>query len=263
MRIHINHTTRYSYNESVKNTAFNACASPRKRWRTSARLSWRMTLPRLSSEVYDGFGNYCTILNLAGPLQSLEIQAQGTVEIGGSAEHILDKRIHPLAFLNSTALTGCNEAMRDFAEIQTGGTARPARPDAAEPRRARPHDLHSRHHPCGHRRRRSFCVGQRRVSRPRPCVFSLRARLGRCLPAMCRATCSATTMPTWPATPGQKPASTENGMCSTPPTSFSNPATMCSWPWGWTDNDAAPVRGMRQGGGTEQMSFSVQVQQAQ
>jgi transglutaminase-like putative cysteine protease len=28
-------------------------------------------------------------------------------------------------------------------------------------------------------------------------------------------------------------------------------------------NDAAPVRGMRQGGGTEQMSFSVQVQQAQ
>ena len=121
MRIHINHTTRYSYNESVKHSIQCLRLTPQTLAHQRV-LSWRMTLPRLSSEVYDGFGNYCTILNLAGPLQSLEIQAQGTVEIGGSAEHILDKRIHPLVFLNSTALTGCNEAMRDFAEIQTGGT---------------------------------------------------------------------------------------------------------------------------------------------
>ena len=120
MRIHINHTTRYSYNESVKHSIQCLRLTPQTLAHQRV-LSWRMTLPRLSSEVYDGFGNYCTILNLAGPLQSLEIQAQGTVEIGGSAEHILDKRIHPLVFLNSTALTGCNEAMRDFAEIQTGG----------------------------------------------------------------------------------------------------------------------------------------------
>ena len=120
MRIHINHTTRYSYNESVKHSIQCLRLTPQTLAHQRV-LSWRMTLPRLSSEVYDGFGNYCTILNLAGPLQSLEIQAQGTVEIGGSAEHILDKRIHPLVFLNSTPLTGCNEAMRDFAEIQTGG----------------------------------------------------------------------------------------------------------------------------------------------
>ena len=71
MRIHINHTTRYSYNESVKHSIQCLRLTPQTLAHQRV-LSWRMTLPRLSSEVYDGFGNRV-------------LSTEGLTDVGGLA----------------------------------------------------------------------------------------------------------------------------------------------------------------------------------
>ena len=261
MRIHINHTTRYSYNESVKHSIQCLRLTPQTLAHQRV-LSWRMTLPRLSSEVYDGFGNYCTILNLAGPLQSLEIQAQGTVEIGGSAEHILDKRIHPLVFLNSTALTGCNEAMRDFAEIQTGGT--PDRQGLMRLSRAVLDHM-------------TYIPGTTHVATAAAEAFALGSGVCQDHTHVFLACARALDVPARYVS-GYLLSDDDAHLAShawaeacldgkwyvfDTTNQLFQPSHHVQLAVGLDYNDAAPVRGMRQGGGTEKMSFSVQVQQAQ
>ena len=120
MKIQIIHSTQYFYDEPVKKSIQCLRLTPQTLAHQRV-LMWQLSLPRLSEEIYDGFGNYCTMLNLTEPHSVLNIHAQGMVEIDDHSEYNTDNRISPLVFLNSSDLTQCDAAMHDFAETQTGG----------------------------------------------------------------------------------------------------------------------------------------------
>ncbi len=120
MKIQIQHTTRYRYDEAVKRSLQYLRLTPQTLAHQRV-LSWQLTLPHISPEIYDGFGNYCTILNCNVPHTHLSINAQGWVEIDDSSDYNTDQRIAPQVFLNTTWRTRSTEVLVDFAEIQTGG----------------------------------------------------------------------------------------------------------------------------------------------
>lgn len=120
MKIQINHSTQYFYESEVKKSVQLLRVTPQTLAHQKV-LMWQLSLPRYSAEVFDGFGNYCTVLNMNEPHSMLNIQAQGIVEIDDISECNTDNRIRPEIFLNSTRLTECNEAIRDFAHRHTGG----------------------------------------------------------------------------------------------------------------------------------------------
>ncbi|UOO82011.1 transglutaminase family protein [Uruburuella testudinis] len=122
MKIQIHHTTNYHYEEPVKKSIQVLRITPQTLAHQRV-LSWQLTLPRISAEMFDGFGNYCTVLNLNQPHQSLHVQAQGWVEIDDDSDYNTDAYMPPTVFLNRTWLTRSDEALADFAEIQTGGRA--------------------------------------------------------------------------------------------------------------------------------------------
>lgn len=120
MKIQISHSTQYFYESEAKKSVQLLRVTPQSLAHQKV-ISWQLSLPRYSPEVFDGFGNYCTILNVNEPHSMLNIQAQGMVEIDDASECSADNRIRPEIFLNSSSLTRSNEAIRDFAYRHTDG----------------------------------------------------------------------------------------------------------------------------------------------
>ncbi|MDO5288124.1 MAG: transglutaminase family protein [Pseudomonadota bacterium] len=120
MKLHIDHSTQYFYDTPAKHSIQLLRVTPQTLAHQQV-LSWQLTLPRLAEEVFDGFGNYCTVLNVTGPHDVLNIHAQGIVEVDDTSEYNSDTRLPPDIFLNPTALTQCDEQMHDFTQRITGG----------------------------------------------------------------------------------------------------------------------------------------------
>lgn len=114
MRFSINHETRYDYEQVTRNSIQLLRVTPQTLAHQTV-LSWRLTLPRLAEELYDGFGNYCTVLSLNEPHQQLCITAEGEVAIDDSVSKIKDDRVPAGIFLRQTTLTDCTPALYDFA----------------------------------------------------------------------------------------------------------------------------------------------------
>ncbi|SDQ50047.1 Transglutaminase-like enzyme, putative cysteine protease [Pseudomonas sp. UC 17F4] len=113
MRLTISHETAYHYEDQVRASIQYLRLTPHDSERQQV-LSWQLDLPRPVRAQLDPFGNILHVLSLEEPHSDLVIGARGLVDIDESreAEHELQS---PLPFLRFTRLTEADEALRAFA----------------------------------------------------------------------------------------------------------------------------------------------------
>ena len=118
MRLSISHETAYRYDDEVRASIQYLRLTPHDTERQHV-LSWQLDLPRPVRAQLDPFGNILHVLTLDGPHSGIVISARGQVDIDETqeAEHEAQS---PLPFLRFTRLTETDEAIRAFAVAQCG-----------------------------------------------------------------------------------------------------------------------------------------------
>ena len=125
MRIEVDHTTLYQYSGKVARSTQILRLQPLT-GRGQRVLDWRVDLPARAANFIDSFGNFTHVLTLDSEYESLRIRAQGRVEVdvGFSTEPL--EPINPLVFLRPTALTSPDAALKEFAGHEQAAIARDA-----------------------------------------------------------------------------------------------------------------------------------------
>lgn len=258
MKIDIQHTTRYFYDEPVTKSIQYLRVTPQTLAHQKV-LEWTLTLPRFGEEIFDGFGNFCTILSLNEQHDGLTIQAEGNIEIDDNADGIADGRIPPQVYLNSTWLTRSTEALVEFAEIQTGGrTDRETLMKLSEA--VLGHMPYVPGTTCVETTaKQAFALGSG-VCQDHTHVFAACARsLG--VPVRYVSGYLVTDDDNHLASHAWAEAFLDGSWYVFDTTNqLFSPSRHVQLAVGRDYNDTAPVRGMRQGGGEEQMEFEVEVQ---
>lgn len=113
MRLTISHETAYHYEDQVRTSIQYLRLTPSDSDRQHV-LSWQLDLPRPVRAQRDPFGNILHVLSLEEPHLDLYISARGLVEIDQTCETEHDAQ-SPLPFLRFTRLTEPDEALRAFA----------------------------------------------------------------------------------------------------------------------------------------------------
>jgi transglutaminase-like putative cysteine protease len=119
MKIKVTHETCYAYDSPTKRSIQLLRVTPLSLGRQKV-LSWSLALPRCGSELFDGFGNCCTLLSLPEPHECLRIKAQGEVELEEDLDWLEDDRLPPGLFLRETPLTRCTGPIREMAARRLG-----------------------------------------------------------------------------------------------------------------------------------------------
>ena len=123
MQLHIRHETLYRYGEPVKRSVQNLRLTPR-RDPVQRALSWNMSVPGRCRSQVDAYGNIVHLLTLDEPHREIRIVVDGVVETADAASPLPEEgNISPLAFLAETPLTRPDEAILAFARsrLQSGG----------------------------------------------------------------------------------------------------------------------------------------------
>ncbi len=124
MQLHIRHETLYRYGEPVKRSVQNLRLTPRRDPMQRA-LSWNMTAPGRHRSQVDAYGNIVHLLTMDEPHREIRIVVNGIVETEDQSSASLpdEGRISPLAFLAETPLTRPDEAIAEFARphLHAGG----------------------------------------------------------------------------------------------------------------------------------------------
>jgi transglutaminase-like putative cysteine protease len=123
MQLHIRHETTYHYDLPVKYSIQTLRLTPRRDAGQRA-LSWKVTAPGRRMEQTDAHGNITHLLTLEEPHREISVVVQGIVDTGGSEPFADDGPLSPLAYLAPTPLTQSDEALRHFASsILQGGSS--------------------------------------------------------------------------------------------------------------------------------------------
>ncbi|WP_137886847.1 transglutaminase family protein [Pseudomonas sp. 2FE] len=117
MRLSISHDTTYHYEDQVRASIQYLRMTPHDSERQRV-LNWQLNLPRPVRAQLDPYGNILHVLTLDEPHESIVIGARGQVEIDelSEAEH---ERQSALPFLRVTRLTEPDQALREFAKEQS------------------------------------------------------------------------------------------------------------------------------------------------
>jgi transglutaminase-like putative cysteine protease len=116
MQLHIRHETLYRYGEPVKRSVQNLRLTPRPD-PVQRVLSWNIAAPGRQSAQIDAYGNVVHLLTLDEPHREIRINVTGVVEtLDETALVPAEGRLSPLAYLAPTALTRADEAINDFVQ---------------------------------------------------------------------------------------------------------------------------------------------------
>jgi transglutaminase-like putative cysteine protease len=114
MQLHIRHETVYRYGEPVKRSVQNLRLTPRPD-PVQRVLNWRIAAPGRQSAQIDAYGNVVHLLTLDEPHREIRINVSGVVETQEEAALVpAEGRLSPLAYLAPTPLTRADEAIVDF-----------------------------------------------------------------------------------------------------------------------------------------------------
>jgi len=121
MELHIRHETLYRYGEPVKRSVQNLRLTPRREPIQRA-LSWDISAPGRQHAQIDAYGNVVHLLTLDEPHREIRIVVNGVVETEDSESVVLanDGKLSPLAYVAETPLTRSDEAMARFASQHLG-----------------------------------------------------------------------------------------------------------------------------------------------
>jgi len=125
MQLHILHETRYRYERPVKYSVQSLHLTPRRDLCQRA-LSWNIAAPGRRLEQIDAHGNISHLLTVEEPHREISIVVRGVVETADTDARQDDGPLSPLAYLSPTQLTAPNDELRAFAQA--------AMPPAADPR---------------------------------------------------------------------------------------------------------------------------------
>jgi transglutaminase-like putative cysteine protease len=123
MQLRILHRTAYRYAEPVKYSAQALRLTPRREGQQRV-LSWAIHAPGRRIEQVDAHGNVTHLLTLENPHKEIEIIVSGSVEVaveGALVPH--EGPLSPLAYLASTPLTASDAAIGALAREHLEGKA--------------------------------------------------------------------------------------------------------------------------------------------
>lgn len=118
MKLSICHDTTYRYEDQVRASIQYLRLTPQESERQHV-LDWQLRLPRPAHPQRDAYGNVLHVLTLDEPHESIVIAAHGHVEIDVDSECEHD-RLSPLPFLRTTRLTRADGALLEFSRAQCG-----------------------------------------------------------------------------------------------------------------------------------------------
>jgi len=118
MKLAIRHETRYTYETPVRYSARYLRLTPRDTARQKV-LDWRLDTPGQPTRTLDGYGNVLDVLTLDRPVAEIVIRVAGTVEtmpIVDAPSDFTGTPLPPLVFLRSTALTRADARLQALAQ---------------------------------------------------------------------------------------------------------------------------------------------------
>jgi transglutaminase-like putative cysteine protease len=115
MQLHIRHETRYRYERPVKYSVQSLHLTPR-RDPSQRAIAWSISAPGRRLEQVDAYGNISHLLTIEGPHREISIVVHGVVETTDTEGRQDDGPLSPLAFLAPTKLTTPNADLRAFAQ---------------------------------------------------------------------------------------------------------------------------------------------------
>lgn len=123
MQLHIRHETIYRYAEPVKRSVQNLRLTPR-RDPIQRALSWTLQAPGRQHAQLDAHGNIVHLLIVNEPHHEIRILVNGVVETAAAPHAPLpnEGRLSPLAYLAETTLTKADESIASFARRHLGDT---------------------------------------------------------------------------------------------------------------------------------------------
>lgn len=124
MQLSIRHETRYVYEQTVSYSIQSLKLTPRAEPGQRV-VAWRIVTPGERLEQLDPYGNLTHVVTVESPHRELRIVVEGIADIAGdAATHgrtpALDGELPPLAFLAPTPLTRPNDALRALADRHLG-----------------------------------------------------------------------------------------------------------------------------------------------
>ena len=122
MQMQIRHETCYVYEEPVSYSIQSLRLTPRPEAGQRV-LSWRITTPGVRIEQIDAYGNVTHIVTVEAPHRELRIVVEGVADIAEDRTGVAGfaaGELSPLAFLAPTALTRSDVRIRDLAERHLG-----------------------------------------------------------------------------------------------------------------------------------------------
>jgi transglutaminase-like putative cysteine protease len=121
MQLHIRHETLYRYAEPVKRSMQNLRLTPRRE-PVQRAINWSISAPGRQHAQVDAYGNVVHLLTLDQPHREIRIVVSGVVETQeGEGLSLPDEgRLSPLAYLAETSLTRADEAIACLARAQFG-----------------------------------------------------------------------------------------------------------------------------------------------
>jgi transglutaminase-like putative cysteine protease len=122
MQLHIRHETCYRYEHPVKYSIQSLRLTPR-RDAGQRSLAWRIVAPGRRVEQTDAHGNITHLLTYEEPHREVSIIVSGVVDTTGSLSPVLadEGPLAPLAYLASTPLTRIDARIRTFAAESLAG----------------------------------------------------------------------------------------------------------------------------------------------
>jgi transglutaminase-like putative cysteine protease len=116
MRIAIDHITHYTYEAPVRYSTQYLRLMPASTSRQRV-IEWRVETPAPALELRDGYGNILHVLTIDQPTREIIIRSTGIAETSQSIDdERYDNKLSPLVFLRPTALTRAEGPLVEFAE---------------------------------------------------------------------------------------------------------------------------------------------------
>jgi len=123
MQVRISHRTTYRYQSPVKYTAQTLRLTPRRDGEQHT-LAWSIQAPGRRAEQVDAHGNITHLLTLEEPHREISIVVSGVVEITRARDVLREQgTLSPLAYLAPTTLTGASEGIMALARDHLEGQA--------------------------------------------------------------------------------------------------------------------------------------------
>jgi len=115
MKLMINHQTHYQYSEWAKNSIQYIKMTPQSNLHQQV-TGWHVSVPGEKHIKKDAFDNVWLTSSQIEPYQQMSIMAQGIVDINVDNQFGIEDQVSPVVFLQRTTATLCNTEMIAFAE---------------------------------------------------------------------------------------------------------------------------------------------------